>query len=163
VDTVLAEQLPAGAAGPAVARGWGSPGVAAVAAISTALPPLPPINPLSPPAPPAPPLPISPALPPPYRVLCNKVDGRAAGMRDDAFRMLDAQGIHRFRASTRLLSAHAYAPAQGLVVTQYPKDRYSIEAASEYRAVALEMFADWRTPIGRHTPLAVAARTEGGH
>jgi chromosome partitioning protein len=98
----------------------------------------------------------------PYRVLCNKVDGRATGMRDDAFRMLDEQGINRFRASTRLLSAHAYAPAQGIVVTQYPKDRYSIEAASEYRAIALEMFADWRTPIGRHTQLAVAARTEGG-
>jgi chromosome partitioning protein len=98
----------------------------------------------------------------PYRVLCNKIDGRAAGMRDDAFRMLDEQGIRRFRASTRLLSAHAYAPAQGLVVTQYPKDRYSIEAASEYRAVALEMFADWRTPIGRHTQLAVSARNPGG-
>lgn len=36
----------------------------------------------------------------PYRVLCNKVDGRATGMRDDAFRMLDEQGINRFRAST---------------------------------------------------------------
>jgi chromosome partitioning protein len=98
----------------------------------------------------------------PYRVLVNKVDGRAPGMRDDAFAMLDAEGIHHFRASTRLLSAHSYAPAQGLVVTQYPKDRYSIEAASEYRAVALEMFADWRTPIGKHTPLVVAARTDGG-
>lgn len=98
----------------------------------------------------------------PYKVLCNKVDGRAVGMRDDAFRMLDAQDIRRFRASTRLLSAHAYAPAQGIVVTQYPRDRYSIEAASEYRAVALEMFADWRAPVGRHSPLAVAARSEGG-
>jgi chromosome partitioning protein len=76
--------------------------------------------------------------------------------------MLDTQGIHHFPASTRLLAAHAYAPAQGIVVTQYPKDRYSIEAASEYRAVALEMFADWSTPIGRHTHLAVAARSEGG-
>jgi len=98
----------------------------------------------------------------PYRVLCNKTDGRAPGVREDAFRMLDTQGIQRFRASTRLLAAHAYAPAQGTVVTQYPKDRYSIEAASEYRAVALEMFADWRTPIGRHTQLAVAARSVGG-
>lgn len=98
----------------------------------------------------------------PYRVLVNKVDGRALGMRDDAFAMLDEQEIRRFRASTRLLSAHSYAPAQGLVVTQYPKDRYSIEAASEYRAVALEMFADWRAPTGRRAPeLAVAARSEG--
>jgi len=96
----------------------------------------------------------------PYRVLLNKVDGRAPGMRDDAFAMLDAQGIQRFRASTRHLAAHAYAPAQGTVVTQYAKDRYSIEAASEYRAVALEMFADWQVYVGRHTPLAVAARTE---
>lgn len=96
----------------------------------------------------------------PYRVLCNKVDGRAAGMRDDVFKMLDAQGIHHFRASTRLLAAHAYAPAQGTVVTQYPKDRYSIEAASEYRAVALEMFTDWRTPTnGRPTQLAAATTT----
>lgn len=93
----------------------------------------------------------------PYRVLCNKVDGRAAGLRDDALAMLDNQNIPRFRACTRLLSAHAYAPAQGLVVTQYSKDRYSIEAASEYRAVALEMFADWNITVGRHTPLVVAA------
>ncbi len=96
----------------------------------------------------------------PYRVLVNKVDGRALGMRNDAFAMLDAQGIRRFKASTRQLSAHAYAPAQGIVVTQYSRDRYSIEAAGEYRAVALEMFADWQLSIGRHTPLAVAARSE---
>jgi chromosome partitioning protein len=96
----------------------------------------------------------------PYRVLVNKVDGRAAGMRDDAFAMLDTQGISRFRASTRQLSAHAYAPAQGIVVTQYPRERYAIEAASEYRAVALEMFADWHVAVGKHTPRAVAARSE---
>lgn len=95
-----------------------------------------------------------------YRVLVNKVDGRALGQRDEAFAMLDAQGIRRFRASTRQLTAHAYAPAQGIVVTQYARDRYSIEAASEYRAVALEMFSDWQISIGRHTPLAVAAHTE---
>jgi chromosome partitioning protein len=96
----------------------------------------------------------------PYRVLVNKVDGRAIGMRDDAFAMLDAQGIHRFKAATRQLSAHAQAPAQGIVVTQYPRDRYAIEAAGEYRAVALEMFADWQMRIGKHTQLAVAARAE---
>ncbi|MFL5512852.1 MAG: ParA family protein [Gemmatimonadales bacterium] len=97
----------------------------------------------------------------PYRVLVNKVDGRAAGMRDDAFAMLDSQEIRRFRASCRMLSAHAVAPALGQVVTQYPRDRYSIEAAGEYRAVALEMFADWNQRVGRHTQLAVAAHTEG--
>ena len=97
----------------------------------------------------------------PYRVLVNKVDGRAAGARDDAMAMLDAQGIARFRASTRQLSAHTQAPAAGLVVTQYARDRYSIEAASEYRAVALEMFADWQVSVGRHSHLAVASRTEG--
>ena len=96
----------------------------------------------------------------PYRVLVNKVDGRAVAMRDDAFGMLDKQGIHRFKASTRQLTAHAYAPANGVVVTQYPRDRYAVEAAGEYRAVALEMFADWQLSVGRHTPLAVAARTE---
>jgi chromosome partitioning protein len=78
----------------------------------------------------------------PYRVLVNKVDGRALGLRDEAFGMLDAQGIRRFRASTRQLSAHAYAPAVGLVVTQYARDRYAIEAASEYRQVAMELLAD---------------------
>jgi chromosome partitioning protein len=98
----------------------------------------------------------------PYRVLVNKVDGRALGMRDDAFAMLDNQGIHRFRASTRLLSAHVNAPALGQVVTQYGRrDRYAVEAAGEYRAVALEMFADWNHKAGRHTQLAVAARGEG--
>jgi chromosome partitioning protein len=48
-----------------------------------------------------------------------------------------------------------------LVVTQYPRDRYAIEAASEYRAVALEMFADWNVTAGKHTPLAAAGRVEG--
>jgi chromosome partitioning protein len=97
----------------------------------------------------------------PYRVLVNKVDGRSPGMRDDAFAMLDNQGIRRFRASCRMLSAHSVAPALGQVVTQYPRDRYSIEAAGEYRAVALEMLADWNHSLTRHTQLAVAARTEG--
>jgi chromosome partitioning protein len=85
-----------------------------------------------------------------YRVLVNKVDGRALATRDEAFAMLDQQNIRRFKASTRQLSAHAYAPAQGIVVTQYARDRYSIEAAGEYRAVALEMFADWNAANGRH-------------
>lgn len=97
-----------------------------------------------------------------YRVLLNKVDGRAPGMRDDAFSMLDAQGIQHFRASCRELRAHVYAPAAGQVVTQYAKDRYSIEAASEYRAVALEMFADWNVTVGKHTPLSVAAGKGAG-
>jgi chromosome partitioning protein len=97
----------------------------------------------------------------PYRALVNKVDGRAPGMRDDAFAMLDSQGIQRFRASCRMLSAHSIAPALGQVVTQYPRDRYSIEAAGEYRAVALEMFADWNHSLTRYTQLAAAARTEG--
>lgn len=97
----------------------------------------------------------------PYRVLVNKVDGRAPAERTDAFAMLDNQGIRRFRASTRELKAHVHASAAGAVVTQYPRDRRSIEAAGEYRAVALEMFADWQIAVGRHTPLAVAVRTEG--
>jgi chromosome partitioning protein len=86
-----------------------------------------------------------------YRVLVNKVDGRSPATRDEAFAMLDAQGIRRFKASTRQLSAHAYAPAAGVVVTQYARDRYSIEAAGEYRAVALEMLTDWNAALpGRH-------------
>jgi chromosome partitioning protein len=92
----------------------------------------------------------------PYRVLVNMVDGRALGARDDAFGMLDAQGIRRFKASTRMLSAHLNAPGAGLVVTQYPRDRYAVEAASEYRAVALEMFADWQHPASKPTSLQVA-------
>jgi chromosome partitioning protein len=96
-----------------------------------------------------------------YRVLVNKIDGRAPADREDAFAMLDAERISRFRASTRQLSAHTRAPAEGIVVTQYPRDRYAIEAASEYRAVALEMFSDWNVAVGKHTTLAVAARTEG--
>jgi chromosome partitioning protein len=93
-----------------------------------------------------------------YRVLVNKVDGRSTSTRDEAFAMLDAQGIRRFRASTRQLSAHAYAPAHGTVVTQYAKDRYSVEAAGEYRAVALEMFTDWQGfGGGKHRRSAAAA------
>lgn len=80
----------------------------------------------------------------PYRVLVNKVDGRAIATRDDAFAMLDKQGIRRFKASTRQLSAHTQAPASGVVVTQYGRERYAMEAASEYQRVALELFADWQ-------------------
>ena len=85
-----------------------------------------------------------------YRVLVNKVDGRAVAARDDAFTMLDKQGIRRFRASTRQLSAHAQAPATGTVVTQYPRERYAMEAASEYQRVALELFADWQPTAEAH-------------
>ncbi len=88
----------------------------------------------------------------PYRVLVNKVDGRALAARDDAFAMLDKQQIRRFKTSTRQLSAHAQAPATGIVVSQYPKERYAMEAASEYQRVALELFADWQ-------PAAAAARS----
>ena len=92
----------------------------------------------------------------PYRVLVNKVDGRALATRDDAFAMLDNQDIRRFKASTRQLSAHAQAPASGVVVTQYPRERYAMEAASEYQRVALELFADWQPAVDAE-PIPVGA------
>ena len=93
----------------------------------------------------------------PYRVLVNKVDGRALAARDDAFVMLDKQQIRRFKTSTRQLSAHAQAPATGIVVSQYPKERYAMEAASEYQRVALELFADWQPAAADERSVPVGA------
>jgi hypothetical protein len=70
--------------------------------------------------------------------------------------MLDKQDIRRFKASTRQLSAHAQAPASGVVVTQYARERYAMEAASEYQRVALELFADWQPAVDAK-PIPVGA------
>ena len=35
-------------------------------------------------------------------------------------------------------------------MTQYPRERYAMEAASEYQRVALELFADWQPTAEAH-------------
>lgn len=79
----------------------------------------------------------------PYRVLLNIVDPRSPTELTEARQLLDGQRIATFTAAVREYKAHKRAPLDGLVVTQYPTDRYSAKAVDDYRRVALELYAAW--------------------
>ena len=91
----------------------------------------------------------------PHRVLFNIVDPRSPTELDEARQLLDSQEIPYFTAAVREYKAHKRAPLEGVVVTQYPSDRYSAKAVEDYRRVALELYAEWsRAP--HRSPLAEA-------
>lgn len=79
----------------------------------------------------------------PYRVLLNITDPRSPAELDEARQLLDSQQIACFTAAVREYKAHKRAPLDGVVVTQYPNDRYAAKAVEDYRRVALEMYAEW--------------------
>lgn len=79
----------------------------------------------------------------PYRVLLNIVDPRSTVDSVEARQLLDSQRITTFAAVVREYKAHKRAPLEGLVVTQYPPDRYATKALDDYRRVALELYAQW--------------------
>ncbi len=79
----------------------------------------------------------------PYRVLLNIVDPRSTVDSVEARQLLDTQRISTFAAVVREYKAHKRAPLEGLVVTQYPADRYATKALDDYRRVALELYAQW--------------------
>jgi chromosome partitioning protein len=84
-----------------------------------------------------------------FKVLLNKVDPRSPRREDDARSLCQAQGIPVFTAAVRAYAAHTDAPLEGKVVTQY-EGRGSANAITDYRRVALELFAQW----GQGTPIA---------
>lgn len=78
-----------------------------------------------------------------YRVLMNKVDPRVPGDVHDAAALLDQAGLQRLRAYVRAYKAHALAPLEGTVVTQYRRDRSSERAAEDFHTVASELTMIW--------------------
>jgi chromosome partitioning protein len=85
----------------------------------------------------------------PYRILLNKIDMRVPGQLEDAERLIDDLGLHRFSRAIRKYKIHADAPVEGLVVTQYPESRQRLKALDDYRTVALELMTIWATTGGR--------------
>ena len=93
----------------------------------------------------------------PYRALLNIVDPRSRADIDEAQAMLARHHVPCFEATVRRYRAHERGPLDGLVVTQYPvKDRYSLRALDDYRAVARELLA-----LGRPDLLEAAAAPDG--
>jgi chromosome partitioning protein len=105
----------------------------------------------------------------PYRALLNIVDPRSRADIDEAQAMLTRHGVPTFEATVRRYRAHERGPLDGLVVTQYPvKDRYSVRALDDYRAVVRELLALGRPDLAATGPAAPAvpapaARTAPRH
>jgi chromosome partitioning protein len=75
-----------------------------------------------------------------YRVVVNNWDPRD-GETDlqDTCGYIDTQGWPRTRVVVRRYKLHARASAEGLVVTQYPKNRTAMEAREDFYRLALEL------------------------
>ncbi|GAA4522489.1 hypothetical protein GCM10023191_101800 [Actinoallomurus oryzae] len=64
-------------------------------------------------------------------------DGRADLEETEAY--VDAKGWPRARSIIRRYKIHTRASAEGVVVTQYPKNRIAMEAREDYFRLALEL------------------------
>lgn len=79
-----------------------------------------------------------------FRVLLSKIDRRRAGQLEDWEALVDdGLKLPRFRQHVRHYAAHADAPLEGKVVTQYPDTRQNANAIFDYTHVALELMAIW--------------------
>ncbi|MEU9025916.1 ParA family protein [Actinomadura sp. NPDC048394] len=75
-----------------------------------------------------------------YRVLLNNWDPRdGVSDRDQTLGFMDAQKWPRAKTVVRRYKVHTRASAEGHVVTQYPKNRTSMEAREDYFRLALEL------------------------
>ncbi|MDX2947911.1 ParA family protein [Streptomyces caniscabiei] len=75
----------------------------------------------------------------PYKVVINNWDPRdGKADRDDTIDYIDAQGWPRARTVIRRYKVHTRASIEGQVVTQYPKNRVSMEAREDFYRLALE-------------------------
>lgn len=75
-----------------------------------------------------------------YRVVINDWDPRdGIGDRDDTATYIDSHGWPRTNAVIRRYKIHTNAAAAGRVVTQYPKNRVSMEARQDFYRLALEL------------------------
>ena len=75
----------------------------------------------------------------PFKVVINNWDPRdGRADRDDTIDYVDAQGWPRARTVIRRYKVHTRASIEGQVVTQYPKNRVSMEAREDFYRLALE-------------------------
>lgn len=85
-----------------------------------------------------------------HRVLLSKIDRRRAGQLEDWERLVDEQlKLPRFSQCIRLYAAHADAPLEGRVVTQYPDTRANSNAIYDYTHVAMELMSIWANETSR--------------
>ncbi|MEW1565789.1 ParA family protein [Streptomyces sp. NPDC093509] len=76
----------------------------------------------------------------PFNVVVNAWDPRdGRADLDDTNAYIDAQGWPRTRTVIRRYKLHTRASAEGLVVTQYPKNRVAMEAREDFYRLALEL------------------------
>jgi len=76
----------------------------------------------------------------PFRVVLNAWDPRDGETdRDDTIAYVDAQGWPRARTVIRRYKVHTRAGSEGTVVTEYPKNRVSMEARADFAQLALEL------------------------
>ncbi|MFK0288280.1 ParA family protein [Streptomyces sp. NPDC090499] len=75
-----------------------------------------------------------------YHVVVNNWDPRdGRADLDDTNAYIDAQGWPRTRTVIRRYKLHTRASAEGMVVTQYPKNRVAMEAREDFYRLALEL------------------------
>jgi chromosome partitioning protein len=76
----------------------------------------------------------------PYRVVINSWDPRdGAAYLVETQEYVDRRGWPRTKVCVRRYKVHARAALDGLVVTQYPKNRTSMEAREDFFRLALEL------------------------
>jgi chromosome partitioning protein len=76
----------------------------------------------------------------PYRVLLNNWDPRDGEVdRDQTLEYIDKKGWPRTQVVIRHYKVHTRAAAEGLVVTQYAKNRITLEAQTDFLRAALEL------------------------
>jgi chromosome partitioning protein len=80
----------------------------------------------------------------PHRVLLSKIDRRRPGQLEDWEQLVDnGLKLPRFKHYIRLYAAHADAPLEGKVVTQYADTRQNANAIFDYTHVAMELISLW--------------------
>lgn len=76
----------------------------------------------------------------PYNVVINAWDPRdGRADLDETAAYIDAKNWPRARTVVRRYKIHTRASAEGLVVTQYPKNRIAMEAREDFFRLALEL------------------------
>ncbi|UBU19182.1 ParA family protein [Nonomuraea gerenzanensis] len=75
----------------------------------------------------------------PYLVFVNNWEPRDGDKeKEQTIEFIQAHGWNLARTVVRHYKVHTRAPADGLVVTQYPRNRTSVEAREDYYKLALE-------------------------
>ncbi|MFI6485253.1 ParA family protein [Nonomuraea sp. NPDC050663] len=76
----------------------------------------------------------------PYLVFVNNWEPRDGDKeKNETIEFIKAHGWNMAKTAVRHYKVHTRAPADGLVVTQYPRNRTSVEAREDYYKLALEV------------------------